>query len=172
MGSLTTSKHSWLPTCCSSALITPGASRGTNAKALTSRLYGGLSGAIAVFPLSNAGNNQHVSLILSSANMPDGGQRGVVSALATGRAFPALEEQLGEPVEVLAVGTFSGYVGVYITEPQWLQANLSQASLSASGVSKYGSQGLIEGQNLCIAAWRMPVPHGIHQVSCLCAGKT
>ncbi|ETS65036.1 hypothetical protein PaG_00489 [Moesziomyces aphidis] len=76
-----------------------------------SRLYCGLWSALAVFPLSRPGLNTHSSLPLVAGKRSRGGQRGIVSALATA-PNPANPTH-----DLVAAATFSGSVGIYGFDP-------------------------------------------------------
>ncbi|KAI3485732.1 hypothetical protein L1887_50888 [Cichorium endivia] len=76
-----------------------------------SRLYCGLWSALAVFPLSRPGLNTHSSLPLVAGKRSRGGQRGIVSALATA-PNPANPTH-----DLVAAATFSGSVGIYDLDP-------------------------------------------------------
>ncbi|CCF48840.1 hypothetical protein NDA11_003035 [Ustilago hordei] len=73
-----------------------------------SRLYCGLYSSLAVLPLSRPGLNSHSHVPLISNKRSIGGQRGIISALATS---PHPSEPGSH--ELVAVGTLSGTVGVY-----------------------------------------------------------
>lgn len=123
------------------------------------RMYAGLYNAVAIIPLSSPGTNVHVTLdIGSSYDDPRAGQRGVVSTIAVGRAPLALEAS-GEPAEIIAVGTFSGDVGIYVVEPSWVEPLIEQHR-----ASRHGSSRVVPGGALCLAGWHMSSGAGIQQL--------
>lgn len=122
------------------------------------RLYGGLSGAVALIPLSIPGTNTHVTLDINTSEDPRGGQRGIVSTIAVGSAPLALDDS-GGLIEIIAVGTFAGDVGLYVTEPSWIEP-LIEETVSP----RHGSHKVVAAGALCVAGWHMGSGSGIQQV--------
>lgn len=116
-----------------------------------SRLYCGLWSSLAVFPLSTPGLNAHSLIPLTLGKRSSGGQRGIVSALATSH-HPS-----GTTNELVAVGTFSGTVGIYSFDPA---AFPGPTEHTANNTEE--AEGL--AQNSCLAGWREVEGDGVTQL--------
>lgn len=128
-------------------------------------MYAGLRNALALFPLHAIGNNHHLALDLSiqASEQYDGGQHGIVSALAVGSSPVMAHQDASETVQVTAVGTFTNLVGVYLTESQWLTDFLNAGNTYSS--SKWGTQNLLPGERVCLCGWTVPEGRGITQLA-------
>ncbi|SPO29437.1 related to Guanine nucleotide-binding protein beta 5 [Ustilago trichophora] len=118
-----------------------------------SRLYCGLYSALAVFPLSRPGLNTHAHVPLISEKRSTGGQRGIISALAT-TAHPSDATQ-----ELVAVATYNGSVGIYGFDPTMFPAATEH---TATHTTSYGEEAL--AQSCCLAGWREIEGDGITQL--------
>lgn len=123
-----------------------------------------MTNAVALFPLRTVGNNTHLALDLTMQGTQnyEGGQHGIVSALAVGLSPMAIQSEAVESVQVLAVGTFSNSVGIYLIESQWLIDMLNKNVSSRS--SKLGTQRVLSGEHICMCGWIIPEGQGITQV--------
>lgn len=114
-----------------------------------SRLYCGLWSSLAVFPLSRPGLNTQSQIPLVSGKRSVGGQRGIISALAV-TVTPSAPTS-----ELVAVGSFSGTVGIYsfdpATFPEPTEHTASHAEESLA-------------QSSCMAGWREIEGDGITQL--------
>ncbi|SPO28437.1 related to Guanine nucleotide-binding protein beta 5 [Ustilago trichophora] len=118
-----------------------------------SRLYCGLFSALAVFPLSRPGLNTHANVPLTSGKRSTGGQKGIISAVAT-TAHPSDASQ-----ELVAVGTYNGSVGIYGFDPTTLP---DPTEHTATQTTSYGEETL--AQSSCLAGWREIEGDGITQL--------
>lgn len=128
-------------------------------------MYAGLRNALALFPLHAVGNNHHLALDLSSqaSEQDNGGQHGIVSALAVGCSPAVAQQDASETVQVTAVGTFTNLIGIYLTESQWLADFLTTDKTCSS--SKWGTQNLLPGERVCLCGWTVPEGRGITQLA-------
>mgnify|MGYP002713926366 FL=1 len=131
------------------------------------RLFGGLTSAVALCPLATPGANRHSVLDLApSQDSAGAGQSGIISALAPGwapRVFD--EENEGRPLEILAVGTFGGTIGLYVTDAHWL-ANAADVLYNEYGnPPRHGASEVVPGHRVCLAGWRLAEGKGITQLA-------
>lgn len=128
-------------------------------------LYGGITNAVALFPLCAVGNNTHLTLhLMSSSSQTNGGHRGIVSALAIGSSPKTFQSQeVPELLEVTAVGTFSNKIGIYLTEPGWL-ADMVQSCVDPSS-PRLGGSNHLSGEQLCLCGFQVPEGKGIVQLA-------
>ncbi|WFC97493.1 hypothetical protein MYAM1_000207 [Malassezia yamatoensis] len=131
------------------------------------RLYGGLTNAVAIYPLAYAGVNRHVALELGSElSETHEGNCGIVSTLATGwapRAFD--EENCGVPLEILAVGTFSGFIGIYVSDPHWLASATETRKGTFVTPPRHGAEQTVSGASMFLTGWHVSEGSGISQVT-------
>jgi len=119
-----------------------------------------------MIPLACIGTNIHRALSLSkySTSHPEAGQRGIVSALAIGKAPAMIERELqSDQLEVTAVATFANTVGIYVTEPSWLAALEEQGSTWNSPV--LGTSCALPGESLCLCGWHIQEGQGVVQLA-------
>ncbi|WFD31871.1 hypothetical protein MSPP1_002911 [Malassezia sp. CBS 17886] len=129
-------------------------------------MYGGVPGAVVFFPLDTPGTNTHMALDISppSAEDASGGQRGLVSCLAVGSAPAAMAAELGcASLEILAVGTYAGDVGVYVTDPEWILGALESQRRAPPARAKYSAAYAVGGEGMCLCGWRVCEGNGIAQ---------
>lgn len=120
-----------------------------------SRLYCGLYSGLAIFPLSRPGLNMHAHVPLISGKRSIGGQKGIVSALAT-----STHPSDPSSHELVAVGTFNGTVGVYDFSPAAFPEPAEHTSIpSAAG---FAEESL--AQISCLAGWSEIEGDGITQL--------
>ncbi|WFC97143.1 hypothetical protein MBRA1_003809 [Malassezia brasiliensis] len=94
------------------------------------------------------------------------GQCGIISALAPGWAPRVFDEENdGQPLEILAVGTFSGTIGLYVTDAHWL-ANMTEVRYDAYGnPPRHGASEVVPGHRMCLAGWQLAEGKGITQLA-------
>ena len=118
-----------------------------------SRLYCGLYSTLAVFPLSRPGLNTHAHIPLIPGKRSAGGQKGILSALAT-TTHP------GDPThELVAIGTYNATVGIYSFDPATFP---EPAEHTATHSGSFGEETL--AQSSCLAGWREIEGDGITQL--------
>lgn len=110
--------------------------------------------------------NLHLALDLSPKDAgPGRGQRGLVSALASGKAPREYDEENGgNPLETLAVGTFSGYVGIYVADAQWLSHAADRRQETWVSLPRHGAEVVVPGYRVCLCGWHIPEGNGIVQL--------
>jgi hypothetical protein len=122
---------------------------------------------MALFPLAQPGTNTHAALDISASGSTDyyGGQYGMVSALAPGQAPAVIKHEWpGEQLEIIAIGTFSNNIGIYISESLWLQS--AMRDLKENHCSKLGTSNVVPGASVCLCGWQLPEGRGVTQVRC------
>lgn len=129
-------------------------------------MYGGLTEAVAIYPLSAPGTNRHTVLDLAGASKTNAGQRGIVSALAVGRAPHTYEDEAGgDALELTAVGTFSSTVGIYVTAASWLAASTTTRARQWDVPPRHGSNEAVPGERVCLCGWQLPHGQGVVQLA-------
>lgn len=119
-----------------------------------SRLYCGLYSALAVFPLSRPGLNTHAHVPLIPGKRSIDGQRGIVSALAvtTHPSYPGHD--------LVAVGTFSGTIGIYSFDPAMFPEPTEHTATHAEATATEEPL----AQSACLAGWREIEGDGVTQL--------
>ncbi|WFD41577.1 hypothetical protein MPSI1_000208 [Malassezia psittaci] len=131
------------------------------------RLYGGLTNAVAIYPLACAGVNRHVALELGrELSEAHEGNCGIVSTLATGWAPRAFDEENGGvPLEILAVGTFLGFVGLYVSDAHWLTSATETRKGTFVTPPRHGAEQTVCGARTFLTGWHVCEGSGISQVA-------
>lgn len=131
------------------------------------RLFGGLTSAVAVYPLATPGANRHSVLDLAPSQDSAGiGQSGIVSALAPGWAPRVFDEENdGRPLEILAVGTFAGTIGLYVIDAHWLTSVTDTVYDAYGNPPRHGAPEVVPGHRMCLAGWQLAEGKGVTQLA-------
>ncbi|PWN52837.1 hypothetical protein IE53DRAFT_373338 [Violaceomyces palustris] len=129
------------------------------------RLYCGENSQISIFNLASPGLNTHIPVPLAqsrSSSKRAHGQRGFVSCISVSSAASSpssgfQDQALPDGDEIVAAGTFSGTVGLYLLGPSGARVG--------KGARGKGKSKAADGMESCIAGWREIEGCGVVQMA-------